>query len=96
MAGIRSSRADGPTTMAVMADDLILDDPIIPDHKDWTWVLQRPCSECGVDVSVVDRDEIADLLRCTARDRVQILAGDPTELRRRGSRPSRRRAVTAE
>ena len=23
--------------------------PIIPDIKDWTWVLQRPCPECGFD-----------------------------------------------
>jgi hypothetical protein len=22
---------------------------IIPDTKDWTWVLRRPCSECGFD-----------------------------------------------
>ena len=20
---------------------------IVPDTKDWTWVLQRPCAECG-------------------------------------------------
>ena len=25
--------------------------PIIPDTKDWTWVLQRPCPECGFDAS---------------------------------------------
>ena len=25
--------------------------PIIPDIKDWTWVLQRPCPECGFDAS---------------------------------------------
>ncbi|MEC5192469.1 MULTISPECIES: DinB family protein [unclassified Arthrobacter] len=25
--------------------------PIIPDVKDWTWVLQRPCPECGFDAS---------------------------------------------
>ena len=24
--------------------------PIIADNKDWTWVLQRPCPECGFDV----------------------------------------------
>ncbi|QCB98112.1 DinB family protein [Arthrobacter sp. PAMC25564] len=23
--------------------------PIIPDQKDWTWVLSRPCPECGFD-----------------------------------------------
>lgn len=21
--------------------------PIVPDNKDWTWVLSRPCPECG-------------------------------------------------
>ncbi|QYF90583.1 DinB family protein [Arthrobacter sp. PAMC25284] len=25
--------------------------PIIPDSKDWTWVLTRPCPECGFDAS---------------------------------------------
>jgi hypothetical protein len=25
--------------------------PIIPDTKDWTWVLQRPCPECGFNAS---------------------------------------------
>jgi hypothetical protein len=27
---------------------------ISPDTKDWTWVLRRPCPECGVDVSALD------------------------------------------
>lgn len=27
--------------------------PIIPDEKDWTWVLSRPCSDCGFDASTV-------------------------------------------
>jgi hypothetical protein len=26
---------------------------ITPDSKDWTWVLRRPCPECGVDVSTL-------------------------------------------
>ena len=25
--------------------------PIVPDQKDWTWVLSRPCPECGFDIS---------------------------------------------
>lgn len=24
-------------------------DPITPDSKDWTWVLDRPCPQCGFD-----------------------------------------------
>ncbi|KIS27757.1 methyltransferase type 12 [Arthrobacter sp. SPG23] len=27
--------------------------PIIPDEKDWTWVLTRVCPECGFDASTV-------------------------------------------
>ncbi len=26
---------------------------IIPDEKDWTWVLSKPCPECGFDASTV-------------------------------------------
>src|SRR6478672_5095676 len=25
--------------------------PIVPDQKDWTWVLARPCPECGFDAT---------------------------------------------
>ena len=32
--------------------------PITPDTKDWTWVLDRPCPECGYDASTV---AVADL-----------------------------------
>jgi hypothetical protein len=27
--------------------------PIVPDEKDWTWVLSRPCAQCGFDASTV-------------------------------------------
>ncbi|MCQ9164091.1 MULTISPECIES: DinB family protein [unclassified Arthrobacter] len=27
--------------------------PIIPDDKDWTWVLSRPCPECGFNAASV-------------------------------------------
>ncbi|HJV98781.1 MAG TPA: DinB family protein, partial [Arthrobacter sp.] len=26
---------------------------IVPDVKDWTWVLSRPCPECSFDASTV-------------------------------------------
>jgi hypothetical protein len=37
-------------------------DTIEPDTKDWTWVLQRPCPECGLEAGAV---ELADLSRAT-------------------------------
>jgi len=32
--------------------------PIVPDVKDWTWVLSRPCPECGLDTREIGPDEI--------------------------------------
>jgi hypothetical protein len=34
-----------------------------PDDKDWTWVLSRPCPECGFDATAMDRTEIASFVR---------------------------------
>src|SRR4051812_30845706 len=36
---------------------------IVPDTKDWTWVLQRPCPECKFDAAAVDRTEVATTIR---------------------------------
>ncbi len=36
---------------------------IIPDTKDWTWVLDRPCSECGFDAGSVDTASIGAAIR---------------------------------
>ena len=56
---------------------------IIPDDKDWTWVLERPCPECRFDSSTLPRDHIAPLTRSNARSWQEILAGDPERLRLR-------------
>ncbi|NLU82823.1 DinB family protein [Rhodococcus sp. HNM0569] len=39
---------------------------ITPDGKDWTWVLDRPCPECGFDASTVVYDEVPTLTRRAA------------------------------
>jgi hypothetical protein len=36
---------------------------IIPDDKDWTWVLERPCPECGFDASRLQPRAVPDGLR---------------------------------
>ena len=38
---------------------------IEPDTKDWTWVLERRCPECGFDAPAVDRETLADQIRAT-------------------------------
>ena len=35
----------------------------IPDSKDWTWVLDGACDECGHDVRALDPGQIAGLVR---------------------------------
>ncbi len=39
---------------------------IVPDAKNWTWVLERVCPECGFDAAAVDRDQIGRLVRDNA------------------------------
>ena len=40
--------------------------PIIPDTKDWTWVLTEVCPECGFDAAAVDVAQMGDLIRANA------------------------------
>jgi len=40
--------------------------PIDPDTKDWTWVLDRPCPECGFDPARVTADRLGELVRDNA------------------------------
>ena len=47
---------------------------IEPDTKDWTWVLERPCPECGFDTRTVDRDDVPRLLRANAAAWPAVLA----------------------
>jgi hypothetical protein len=37
--------------------------PITPDDKNWTWVLERPCPECGFDASEISCTDVAGALR---------------------------------
>ena len=39
---------------------------ITPDTKNWTWVLQRPCPECGFAAGAIAREEVPALLRANA------------------------------
>jgi hypothetical protein len=36
---------------------------IVPDTKDWTWVLREPCPECGFDTSAVPLATVPDRVR---------------------------------
>ncbi|QJU54483.1 DinB family protein [Herbiconiux sp. KACC 21604] len=36
---------------------------IVPDTKNWTWVLERECPECGFDSSATEASAVAGLIR---------------------------------
>ena len=54
---------------------------IQPDTKDWTWVLQRPCPECGYDASAVSPRDISRRLGDCARAWVDVLAREDVRVR---------------
>ena len=39
---------------------------IAPDTKDWTWVLDRPCPECGFEAGEVTVDRLGEIVRDNA------------------------------
>jgi hypothetical protein len=65
--------------------------PIAPDTKNWTWVIERPCPECGFDATDYLDDDIAPaildsavswpavLARPTVRDRPNDSTWSPLE-----------------
>ena len=58
---------------------------ITPDTKDWTWVLERPCPECGFDAAAHDVSDLPELLEDTASAWSQVLGrGDATDRPRPG------------
>ena len=59
---------------------------ITPDTKDWTWVLQRPCPECGLDTRRFAREAVADMTRVNAAAWHDLLTG-PTLLASGGRPP---------
>ncbi len=60
--------------------------PIVPDTKNWTWVLERPCPECGFDAKSVTTGELPERFRANAATWHEILATrEEGDLRRRPS-----------
>ena len=47
---------------------------IEPDTKDWTWVVDRPCPDCGFDPGAVDREQLAEEIHENTRSWYAVLA----------------------
>lgn len=64
------------------------DDDIVPDDKDWTWVLERACPECGFDASGFDVRDVGGLIRDNTGSWLAALDA-PADLLRARPRPDR-------
>ena len=56
---------------------------ITPDTKDWTWVLDRPCPECGFNTSSFQREQVGSLLQANAAQWSSVLASADVAVRPR-------------
>lgn len=52
-----------------------------PDDKNWTWVLERPCPECGFEAAELHREDIGTRLLVAVREVRQALAGPDVRVR---------------
>jgi hypothetical protein len=69
-------------------------DVIAPDTKDWTWVLQRPCPECGFDTREVATGTVPAYIRGLGSAWVTVLTeGAPDAV---SARPTEERWSTLE
>lgn len=56
-------------------------DGINPDTKDWTWVLEHPCPQCGFDAALVHPTDVGAHIRQDADEWVERLNGPDTRSR---------------
>lgn len=46
---------------------------MVPDDKDWTWVLKRRCDECGFDAATLSATDVAAMTRKATAQWVDVL-----------------------
>ena len=54
---------------------------IVPEDKDWTWVLQRACPDCGFDAPAFDRARAGDTVRWMGERWIGVLARPDVAMR---------------
>ncbi|GAA2485988.1 DinB family protein [Terrabacter carboxydivorans] len=55
--------------------------PSTPDDADWTWVLERPCPDCGFDAAATDPAAVPGILRDASRRYAVRLGRDDVRTR---------------
>jgi DinB superfamily len=48
---------------------------LVPDTKDWTWVLERRCADCGFDAPTFDRELVGSMILTNAASWQRVLRG---------------------
>ena len=56
-------------------------EPVAGDTKDWTWVLDRPCSDCGFDPATVHAPDLPDLIHDNTKAWYDVLDRPDVSLR---------------
>jgi hypothetical protein len=56
-------------------------DAIDPDDKDWTWVTEKRCPDCGFDASQVSGDRLPTQLRAAAQPWPRVLVRPDANVR---------------
>ena len=62
-----------------------MSDEIIPDDKNWTWVLERRCDDCGFDGSVFESTHAAEAVRDQVSRWTVVLGRDDVTTRPRSN-----------
>ena len=57
-----------------------------PDDRDWTWVLERPCPDCGFDASAGSRDALGAEVRTVSARWADVLGRSGIGVRTRPDR----------
>src|ERR1700709_1455814 len=64
---------DRPGTIGVVS--------IEPDNKDWTWVIEQSCGQCGFEPARVVREDLAELVHANTRGWYDVLAHPASAVR---------------
>jgi hypothetical protein len=67
----------------VAGQDDVMNDTIVPDDKDWTWVLEVACPQCGFEAGSFDVAGVASMIRRNAAEFAEVLNGPADVLRER-------------
>lgn len=72
-----SEAAETPATRARAGGDPPACDPsggdVVPDTKDWTWVLEEPCPECGLAAGEIVPERVAERIPAQVRRWQEVL-----------------------